>query len=157
MDDLIILVRHAIAEDRHRAGDGARGLTGEGRRRFRKQALRLARKVPIRRIISSPLVRAVQTAELLAEACELDRVEIHESLAPAANATVRTLKLIDTLPRGTALVGHNPSLEEVAAKLLHQTQLPYALKKGAAYVVRRGDGAGELSMFLAPGRKPVRT
>lgn len=155
-DDLIILVRHGLAQESHRAGDGARGLTEEGRRKFRKQAQRLARKLSIRMIVSSPLVRAVQTAELLAEACGLDSVEIHESLSPGPNATSRTLKLIDTLPRGTAVVGHNPSLEEVAGRLLHQTPLPYDFKKGAAYAIRRESGGGQLALYLTPGRKPVR-
>lgn len=153
-EDLILLVRHGIAQDDHKAGDAARGLTDRGRRKFRKQAKRIAKHLPVTGIVSSPLVRAVQTAELLASACGVDEVEIRDELIPGPSTAEKLLKLIHTLPRGTALVGHNPSLEEVAAALLGQPALAFPFKKGAAIAVRRVGKRGELVAHLAPGKKP---
>ena len=67
-EGLIYLVRHGKAEDNHPLGDEARGLTAEGRREFRELMQEIAGKLDLRGIATSPLVRAVQTAELMAEA-----------------------------------------------------------------------------------------
>ncbi len=72
----LLLVRHAVAEDAHPLGDEARALTAEGRAAFRAHARKLARLTPMTGIVTSPLVRAVQTAELLAEAFGLGSVRI---------------------------------------------------------------------------------
>ena len=66
----LYLVRHGIAVDGGEAmPDGSRGLTDKGRRRFHRTARafgKLGHKLDL--ILTSPLVRAVQTAEILAGA-----------------------------------------------------------------------------------------
>ena len=70
----IVIVRHGIAEDREASNraapdDALRQLTKEGRQKMRKAAKGLKRILPALDLIAtSPLMRAAQTAEILAEA-----------------------------------------------------------------------------------------
>ncbi|RYZ37159.1 MAG: histidine phosphatase [Myxococcaceae bacterium] len=147
----LLLVRHAVAEDSHVLGDEARALTPKGRDDFRKHARKLARRTPLMGIISSPLVRAVQTAELLAEALCLSHVEIHPALIPMKGAGRRVLKLAREVGPGWALVGHNPSLER-AAELALGYALPDKLRKGCAVALRPEGREFSLQWMAAPGR-----
>ncbi len=104
-----------MAEDDNPLGDEARALTPEGRAAFRQHARKLARLTPLTGIVTSPLVRAVQTAEILAEALGLERVEVHPALLPRPRAHKRILSLAHELGPGWALVGHNPSLERAGS------------------------------------------
>ncbi len=114
---MILLVRHGRAEDRHPQGDGARGLTEEGRREFRASARGISARTPLAAVATSPLPRAVQTAEILAEACGLERVVVRVELGlGAAPADIEALAR--ELGRGFALVGHNPSMSAALAWLL---------------------------------------
>ncbi|MCP3144815.1 SixA phosphatase family protein [Pyxidicoccus xibeiensis] len=152
----LLLVRHAVAEDSHVLGDEARALTSEGREAFRHHARRMARLTPLRGIVTSPLVRAVQTAELLVEAFGLSSVEVHPALLPRKGAHKRILKLARELGPGWALVGHNPSLERAATLALEGAQLPDKLRKGAAVALRPlADDAYTLAWWASPGR-PVK-
>ncbi|NMO13324.1 histidine phosphatase [Pyxidicoccus fallax] len=152
----LLLVRHAVAEDSHVLGDEARALTSEGRAAFRHHARRLARLTPLTGIVTSPLVRAVQTAELLAEAFGLSSVEVHPALLPRKGAHKRILKLARQLGPGWALVGHNPSLERAGALALEGEELPDKLRKGMALALRPLSGGGyTLTWWASPGR-PIR-
>ncbi|MFL5319032.1 MAG: SixA phosphatase family protein, partial [Myxococcaceae bacterium] len=64
----LLFIRHAKAEKDHSEGDHVRALTPEGRDAFRSHAQELARLAKVKRILTSPHVRAVQTAELAAAA-----------------------------------------------------------------------------------------
>src|SRR6185436_6950664 len=66
----IYIVRHAIAEDAPSkgTGDAARALTEEGRQKMKEAAAGFAKlEFSIDKIFSSPLIRAKQTAEILAK------------------------------------------------------------------------------------------
>src|SRR5215467_9906384 len=80
----IYIVRHAIAEDLPRSGpgDAMRALTAEGRKKMKEAAAGFAQLDPvIDRIFTSPLVRARQTAEIIAK--EIDHsIEEMKELAP---------------------------------------------------------------------------
>src|SRR4051812_19864292 len=79
----LYIVRHAAAEDVP-AGtpDAYRPLTTKGREKFRKTARKVAVKVrSIDLIFTSPLVRAVQTAEILAGELAHDAVRVLPALA----------------------------------------------------------------------------
>ena len=84
----LLVIRHAIAADR--AGTGSRGqsdalrpLTGEGRRKMADGALGLRALVPTLDVMaSSPLVRAQQTAEIVAACYGIGQVEDTPALAP---------------------------------------------------------------------------
>src|SRR5262245_20389569 len=82
----IILIRHAIAFERDRArwpDDRARPLTREGRQKFSKGAAGLKRYMPkVASVLSSPLVRARETADLLAKVAGWPIAEEVAALAP---------------------------------------------------------------------------
>jgi len=109
----VYLVRHAKAEKAEGSGgDAARTLTRKGRERF--EALARALALPLRRIVTSPLVRARETADLLAEATGAP-VDEDEALASGASTGKELLALARKAGDGTALVGHNPELAEAVA------------------------------------------
>jgi phosphohistidine phosphatase len=133
----LYLVRHAIAEDAPEGNpfaDPLRALTPKGRRRFRRSARRLrnlGEKVDA--ICTSPLLRAVQTAEMLGALLGLDEVRPLDELRPdaATGPLVARLRTLDA--RGVALVGHKRLLCELAALL---TGMP--LEESTHLRVRRG-------------------
>jgi len=151
---LLYVVRHAAAAEREGfpLADDLRPITAKGRRRFQKVAERFAEEGErADALLTSPLVRAVQTAEILAGASGYrGEVEIAPALAPpSAAATV--LDLVRARDeRAVAVVGHEPQLGELAAMVLGRFDLPF--KKGmmlALSLPRRG-GAGELRFAIVP-------
>jgi phosphohistidine phosphatase len=156
---LVYLVRHAVAEESHPLGDAARALTVDGRDAFRAHAAALAKRVRLIGIASSPLVRAVQTAEILAEALEVREVRIHGELGHPGGSRRSVAGLARKLGPGWALVGHNPSLGEALAHLLGQSAEAARFRKGAVAALQPGalpDEAWELRWLREPGRKPKR-
>jgi phosphohistidine phosphatase len=105
------LIRHGKAEKEAPGGDAARGLTPGGRDAFRETVASLAGRLQVRRIHASPLLRARQTADLLA-ALTGAPLEAEEELASGASTGRRLLQLGRELGVGAALVGHNPELGE---------------------------------------------
>lgn len=117
----IYLVRHAEALERTEGhADELRHLTRRGRKQASKQARRLKkRKVRPELIVTSPLVRAVQTAELLAAELGKDAsVAAHPCLSGEvdAEAVVTMLRESGKL-KAIMLVGHEPQLSRLAARL----------------------------------------
>src|SRR5262249_38764798 len=119
----ILLIRHGQAVDvAVGLGDGGRWLTAKGRKVTRKVARWVAksdRRRPLA-IWSSPLVRAVQTAEIVAaEASFKGELQVLAQLAPGHDPG-DLLKLLGAEPieGPLALVGHEPSLSLIAAALL---------------------------------------
>ena len=156
----LLLVRHAIAEDAAAGGDGARKLTKEGRERMVSGAAALRELVPeLELVITSPLVRARETAEILARAYakRLPLVE-SEALAPEGGGRdvlrlVGSQKSVNVL----ALVGHEPNLSQLEGYLLTGEERSLAqLKKGAAALVDVGGtpapGLGMLLWHLTPAQ-----
>lgn len=99
--------------------DTGRYLTAQGRERCR-QVGRLLREAEIcfDFIVCSPLVRAVQTAELIADAVDyLGVIESHIAFTPGGQPNVACQQLND---RGSniLMVGHEPSVSAIAAFLL---------------------------------------
>jgi phosphohistidine phosphatase len=155
---LVLLVRHGKAEDTHPLGDGARGLTEDGRDAFRAHARRVAAEVTLDGIATSPLVRAVQTAEILAEACGLPRVEVRGELDFNRASPAALEALCRSLGPGWALVGHNPSMAETLAHLLARPGEPPRFRKGAVAALRLSASGAlpwDLAWMWPPGKKPA--
>ncbi|HEX9428603.1 MAG TPA: phosphohistidine phosphatase SixA [Candidatus Polarisedimenticolia bacterium] len=120
----IYLSRHAIAaprDARRYPDDSVRPLTHEGRRRMTRAArgLRTAGQ-SVDLILSSPLLRARQTAEILARACRPHPpIRIARTLSPGGR-TAEILAGIGSVPRlgAVLLVGHEPDLSRLAGELL---------------------------------------
>ena len=130
----LYLVRHAEAIERSGATpDASRYLTPKGRTAFRKIARR-AREAGIAPevIFTSPLLRAVQTAEILAERLKHEGpVVVANELSPGFDD--RSLRsLLDGAGNlaEAAFVGHEPDLGDLAALLL-SLRGDFPLRKGA--------------------------
>ena len=131
----LYLIRHGIAEERGEAwpDDAKRPLTDEGIDRVRKSARGLVRLgVSFDAILTSPLVRARQTADAVASAFELrPHIVAAESLAPGGTYQAVLADLEKQTRRSRiALVGHEPGIGELAARLAGSRH-PIEFKKGA--------------------------
>lgn len=131
----LYVVRHGIAvEGDEGIPDGSRPLTEKGRRRFQKTArafAKLGHELDL--ILTSPLVRAVQTAEILAGATDPREVAVLEELDPKFDAAAVRAAIATRAgkARAVAIVGHEPQLSSVLAALSGVPQPDIDLKKGA--------------------------
>lgn len=136
----ICLVRHGIAVERGAPGytdDATRPLTAAGRARMEEAAAGLKRLFTPQIVLTSPLVRAVETAEILRRAYRLGKVRICEGLATGDHAVV--LADLEEADAGSvALVGHEPWTSELLSYLLtgERSGMASVFKKGAAGLVR---------------------
>jgi phosphohistidine phosphatase len=153
----VLIVRHAtaVARGTPEIPDDERPLTPDGERRFRRAARGLARIT--RRpdvLLSSPLPRAHRTAEIAARAW--GRVQVTDAPALVGAAFDDVARLLDEHrdKRLVALVGHEPSLSELLARLLgaRDSERLAFRKGGAALVDLPGPAAdgGRLVWFLPP-------
>ena len=156
----ILLVRHAAAADRDRKrwpDDRQRPLTSDGIAKFRRAAAGLATLAgPIERLLTSPLVRARQTAMLLHEVAEWPEPVEAPELAPE-RTPAQALKLVrEAAVESIALVGHEPNLSELLAVCIAGPAIAIGcgLKKGgAASITFEGEarpGQGTLDWLLTP-------
>ena len=154
----LYLVRHAIAADRGAdyPDDSKRPLTAAGISRFRKEAKALGvLDVEIELIISSPLTRAKQTAEIVAQALPTKpTLTLSDSLAPAGTPASVFQELAKHMRKGKiALVGHEPNIGELAARLIG-SRTPIEFKKGAIcridFEVFPPKGSGQLRWLVTP-------
>ena len=119
----LYLIRHAIAEERGEKwpDDNKRPLTEEGIARMRKAARGLARVgVTLDAVLTSPLVRARQTAEIVAAASDSKPPLVNvESLTPDGGyaAIVADLEKHARKAVRIALVGHEPLMGELAGRI----------------------------------------
>ena len=115
----LYLIRHGIAAERGTyANDDDRPLTEKGQRRTRLVAERLAEMIQVELILTSPLVRARQTAEILRDRGVGDRLEVSPPLAPGGSLQDWLLWLGQWHGGPLALVGHQPDLGNWAELLL---------------------------------------
>lgn len=156
-----LLVRHAIAEDHAPSGrDQDRRLTDEGKQRMRAGARGLAGLVPeLALVVSSPLVRARETAALVraAFASEPEAGEAVE-LAPEGDSEAALARLAGWSGlAAVALVGHEPNLSRLEGFLLTgRDRSLAAFKKGGAALVefagRPAAGGATLLWHLTPAQ-----
>jgi phosphohistidine phosphatase len=152
----LYFVRHATAARKStwREDDDLRPLTRTGRKRFRQAAESLvaAGMLTPELILTSPLVRAEQTAVILGRVLG-PTVPIAEEWRLGHSFDVNDLRaILAQQPRvpSLAIVGHNPSMCEVLGHITGGAELD--LRKGAVALVEITDAttpAGRL-MWLAP-------
>ena len=157
----IYLLRHGIAAaigQENNFRDEQRALTPEGIEKMRQAAQGLKRlQVDFDAIATSPLIRARQTAEIVAEALKFRQpLDEWDELVPegAVDAVLRRLQDY-TECRSVLLVGHQPSIGCIASYLVFgdaRVSLPF--KKGAVFSVQVNappPWAGEL-LWTLPSR-----
>ena len=134
----LFILRHGIATELnpHKfARDSERPLTPKGKRKLWESAEAMeAMELAFDLIVSSPYLRARQTAEIIAEAFNgRKEVLLSEHLTPGGShkALVAWLNDLKPLPNDVLLVGHEPYLSEFISLLISGgTGCSIALKKG---------------------------
>ena len=153
----LYVMRHGVAMDRHdpaSPSDPERPLTADGTERTRLAVLGLASLgVHVERVLSSPYLRATQTAAIVADLLTVPRVpvETNMALAPEQPVDEAVVQVQAGTARATVVVGHAPELDALIARLVGATQPLTALKKaGVAVVDVRGTGGGRLLAVYEP-------
>jgi phosphohistidine phosphatase len=154
----LYLIRHGVAGDRgpEWPDDSKRPLTADGLSKLRKEARGLrALDVAFDVIVTSPLVRTRQTADVFAEILSVKAsVVSSDALAPAGTPAAVIQEISHHARKGrVALVGHEPNLGELAAQLIH-ARSPLSFKKGGICRIDLDSpppkGVGSLVWFLPP-------
>jgi phosphohistidine phosphatase len=159
----LAVIRHAIAEDREAFAqtgkpDEQRPLTAQGRRKMRKAARGICRWLgPIDLLASSPLVRAKQTAELIAEQQKGLTIELWPELAPESSLSSLLERLRAQQKReGIAVVSHRPLLPKLVCWLLTGKERPFALaRKGSVFLLEFPDQVAAGKAILLGAIQPV--
>lgn len=152
----LLLLRHAIAVPSGTPDieDDARPLTPRGRKRFRKAAAGLAQILDApHAILTSPLPRARETAEIAAEAWG-DVTPVDEPRL-AGDRPEAVLPDLATHPEDAlvVLVGHEPHISGLLGRLIGGTGDRVPFKKGGAALVELDPATpsvGRLVWFLPP-------
>lgn len=131
----LYMLRHGIAEDGLPGGDDAeRALTSEGKKKLR-ETLKVAARAEARPdlILSSPYVRAVETARIAAEVLGYHSdLLCTEALTPSSDPLPIWEEVrLHREARQLMLVGHEPLLSTAVAHLLRAPSLEVDMKKGA--------------------------
>ncbi len=155
----ISLIRHGEAEDigGKIKSDAERPLTDEGCRDIRLIAKAMNRLgMGFTAILSSPLVRALQTAEIIAEnmkSRELIKVTDTLGIPPSRTGLMQELKQF-TKDDHILLVGHEPNMGILSAFFLGNDKMLVNFKKGSLCKIEvlrfHPTPRGELKWFLSP-------
>lgn len=151
----LFFLRHGIAEDAHGTmRDFDRALTDEGRTQLDLIARALVRLgISPGLILTSPLVRARQTAEHVAPALACP-IEVASELQPGC-ILEDLQRLLQRYQHETImLVGHEPDFSSLAARLINADERGIVLKKAGLIRIevqgRPQAGRGRLSALLTP-------
>jgi phosphohistidine phosphatase len=154
----LYLIRHGIAAERgpEYPDDSKRPLTSRGTAAVRKEAEALNElEIGFDLIIASPLTRTKQTAEAIAETLlTKPPIVLSDALAPAGTPAAVIHEVVKhTKKTRIALVGHEPNIGELTARLVG-ARAPITFKKGAIcridFDVLPPKGLGQLRWFLPP-------
>lgn len=158
---ILYVMRHAEAvEGSDTLQDEWRYLTDKGRAAAEKVAAAIAKTGPKPRLtITSPLTRAVQTAEIAAQkACRKNVVVSSVLLLPGADVSelIEHLKSCKGAKR-VMLVGHDPQLGSLVAQLLGREKDLVTLKKGGCVTLKLDPGTTDKPAsflgYLAPCKR----
>jgi phosphohistidine phosphatase len=151
----LYVMRHGPAEDHAASGrDDDRALTSSGRDRVRNvaRALVALEEAPAW-IVTSPLVRALQTAEIVAAATKLAEragtVEARRELAPGGDAVELVNGLLAAERKRCLVVGHEPDLSALIAALVGEPLL-VPMDKAMVVGLSVKAGAAALRFVLDP-------
>ena len=163
----LYLIRHGIAVDPDPfaldsiADDQSRLLTKLGRKKIAQVADRLRKlELTFDLIITSPLVRAQQTADILIDKQISPKLETSQDLKPTGNLPSWLMdwnaRSLDSSTEAIALVGHEPNLSQWAELLLFgKVYHKLILKKGGIIGLKFPDervaiGTAQLHCLIPP-------
>jgi len=161
----LYLLRHGIAVEPGTPGfehDSDRPLIPKGERRLRSAAAAMAKlELSFDLILSSPFIRAKQTAEIVAGESKLKkRIEFFDGLVPGANskALIHALNELQPEPESVLLVGHEPYLSRLISLLVSGDADAAAIemKKGGLCKLEIGElchgRCAQLAWLLTPAQ-----
>jgi phosphohistidine phosphatase len=159
---ILYLVRHGIAIDRSdpkSPAESERPLTAEGVRKTRAAALGL-KEMEIKPdvLITSPYVRAAQTAEIFAEALgfPLDKIRVSEALKPAENPADIVKELQRLKPKEAMCFGHAPHVDATIAYLCGARAPFTELKKAGVACLEHSATRGKWMLLWMSSPKTLR-
>ncbi len=161
----LFILRHGLAAELGDDGlpkdlkDADRPLTPKGKQRlWRTTEAMQAMEIKFDMVISSPLLRAMQTAQIVTEAMALrKRLILTDNLAPngSPKLLIEQINQLDSRVKNILLVGHEPYLSKLIALLcLGNTTASLDLKKGGLAKMElkklRGARCATLAWLLTP-------
>ena len=151
----LYILRHATAEEAASSGDdGARKLTDRSKEKMRGAAAGLrAMGLKFDVILTSPLVRAVQTAEIFAEALGYspEKIRVVDALKSTGNPAEGVKELARLRAKEAACFGHAPHLDQMIAQMAVARGVFTQLKKaGVACLEREASGRWDLLWLVTP-------
>jgi phosphohistidine phosphatase len=156
----LLIVRHAIAEERNARrwpSDLERPVSARGRSRAKRAAQGLQRLAPRPlQVLTSPLARAQQTAQILRRHASWPEALVCEPLKPGGSPEALLTLLAQTRAPCVAVVGHEPDLGRLIAASLKGAPAADAIglrKMGAAllqFAGRAHPKGGRLVWLLTP-------
>lgn len=117
----IVLMRHSKALDMYQSGakdDFSRPLSQQGILKAKEQASKLKEEINTAEVILvSPLLRAKQTAKIVAETLAINKTEVITELADCMDADnyINAVKDLAEKYETAILIGHNPAVSQTAA------------------------------------------
>lgn len=160
----LYIIRHSLAVDAGTPGyenDSQRPLTEKGQKRFRKIAHSLrAQNIKLDMILSSPYLRARQTAEILADEFNLQsgQLAFSDNLLLTGFVDQLIAEINEKYPvESLALVGHEPALSALIGTLVAgNANLSVTLKKGSVCYLSadnlRHERSASLEWLLTPAQ-----
>jgi phosphohistidine phosphatase len=158
----LLVIRHGIAMDRDEFAesgqpDDLRPLTEEGRRKMKDIAKWLRKKVKdVDILATSPLLRARQTAEIVADEFGIEKPEMTDALVPDSSfEDFEQWCALYADKKVVAIVGHEPHLSLLVTWFISgKRESRVELKKGGACLIDFESGAhhdsGTLSWLVTP-------
>jgi phosphohistidine phosphatase len=150
----LFIVRHALAEDKEKfakknKNDEKRPLTSRGKKQFKKTSKQYYKKYPDMDVFySSPLVRAVETAEILKKKYK-KKYQILDLLKPEGDPAKLLQFLLKQKKENIFIVGHEPSLSEfVGYCVAGKAESVIELKKGGLCVLKQKDKNFQISQLV---------
>jgi phosphohistidine phosphatase len=158
----LYVIRHAIAVDEGTSeyeSDSERPLTDKGRKKMRQIAKALRNLgVEFDLILSSPYVRARETAEILADVFKMKKkLDFSDNLIPLGNPELLITEVNEKYSvNSLAVVGHEPHLSTLVGLLVAENaKIDVTLKKGGVCCLSADDLHQEhratLEWLLTPG------
>lgn len=134
----LYFLRHGLAGERSEwtGNDCDRPLTRQGKKRMAREAVRMkALKLNVAHIVSSPLVRAHQTAEIVARHLGLlDKLIDEELLKPGFDrGALKEILKRHAAEEAIMLVGHEPDFSSTISSIIGGGRITFK-KGGLAYV-----------------------
>jgi phosphohistidine phosphatase len=162
---ILYILRHAEAvSPKDGIHDEWRYLTENGRAEAEKMASQVVKYGPKTRLtITSPLTRAVQTAEIVSrKACRKNTIIASELLLPGGDIAAVAEHLNSwRQAKRVMLVGHEPQLGQLIAKLLDLSSETVLLKPASCVALElaadKEEKKAQFLWYLLPGKKRIMT